>query len=396
MSTGSNAPKEDLIKQLRQQLSRRDLVNQAKISNYTITKYNRKNITDLGQKIINLRKQNKSVGEIAKILKCSKSTVSSYCHFVDPEGKTKQELISKRNQDDRTKTLFSKELKWIKKAKKSNYSGSFNYQMNHLYRYKIIRYYNSTCMLCDEKHDSLDFHHVDPSQKEFILHGKVRKPINVLIKEANKCSLLCSNCHTKVHKFKISDLPKINITEKDLRSIDIKNIKISEIDRFRVDFFCKSVHYLGYSKKGSIYNLGFFDGEDLVAVALIANPTRNESKINGEKTCELTRFLILGRVRTKNMASRCLSLIIKFLKKNSDYKHLISFADTGHHLGTIYKAANFCEAGKTKASYNYEGIHKKTIYERAKRLGMTEYEYVRFFNLERIKEEPKIKFVYSL
>lgn len=396
MNTGSNPLKDDLIKQLRESLSRDELSSEAKISNYTITKYDRKKITDLGREIIKLRKQKMSLKDIAKKLKCSKSTVSSYSHYIDPDNKIRKELTKNRLINDHKSVILKQELKWLNKHKNAKYSGSFNYQMTRSLRTKIIEYYNNTCMLCNGKFQTLDFHHIDPNEKEFDLSEKNRQPIDKILKEANKCSLICSDCHKKVHRIKKSDLPKINIEIKDLSKIELNNIVIKEIDRQILDFFCHELHYLGNSNKGSIYNIGFYHNEELIAIALITNTVRQGSKINGESTCELSRFLIVGRHRTKNLASKCLSLLIKFIKSKKKYKWLISFADTGHHLGTIYKAANFIELGITKPSYNYEGIHKKTVYERAKKLDMTEYEYARFFDLERIKEDPKIKFGYQL
>ena len=86
---------DQLIKTLRNELSRKQIKKHG-ISNSTITKYNRKIITDLGKDIIKLRQEGKSVKEIAKELKCSKSTVSSYCHMVDGNDQIKERLIQQR------------------------------------------------------------------------------------------------------------------------------------------------------------------------------------------------------------------------------------------------------------------------------------------------------------
>lgn len=44
-----------------------------------------------------------------------------------------------------------------------------------------------------------DFHHLDPDQKEFTL-GKIGgRSFNKIVSELDKCILLCSNCHRKVH-----------------------------------------------------------------------------------------------------------------------------------------------------------------------------------------------------
>ena len=56
------------------------------------------------------------------------------------------------------------------------------------------------CDLRDLKHIEIyDYHHIDPSQKEFNVGGYVLKPMEQVLKEAEKCLLLCSNCHRIEH-----------------------------------------------------------------------------------------------------------------------------------------------------------------------------------------------------
>jgi hypothetical protein len=60
-----------------------------------------------------------------------------------------------------------------------------------------------SCSRCGENHPAcLEFHHHDPSQKEVTINyalwklawGKER-----ILAEAAKCTVLCSNCHRKLH-----------------------------------------------------------------------------------------------------------------------------------------------------------------------------------------------------
>jgi len=61
---------------------------------------------------------------------------------------------------------------------------------------------NLKCERCSENHIScLDFHHIDPNKKEICISnicrtgwGKER-----ILKEINKCTVLCANCHRKLH-----------------------------------------------------------------------------------------------------------------------------------------------------------------------------------------------------
>ena len=66
------------------------------------------------------------------------------------------------------------------------------------------------CTVCgyDKSSAALDFHHIDPSQKEATIHkimgggtGERPNDINVarLKKELSKCIVLCANCHREHH-----------------------------------------------------------------------------------------------------------------------------------------------------------------------------------------------------
>ena len=60
------------------------------------------------------------------------------------------------------------------------------------------------CAVCGESSPHcLDFHHVDPSQKEIQIAkcNSLRK----LLDEAAKCCLLCRNCHAKYHAGALND-----------------------------------------------------------------------------------------------------------------------------------------------------------------------------------------------
>lgn len=58
----------------------------------------------------------------------------------------------------------------------------------------------SGCLICGEREPvCLDFHHMDPSKKEFNL-SKLLRSQEKLANEVAKCVVLCSNCHRKLHK----------------------------------------------------------------------------------------------------------------------------------------------------------------------------------------------------
>ena len=45
----------------------------------------------------------------------------------------------------------------------------------------------------------LDFHHIDPKQKEFNIGDFKKKSKISILKEIEKCVPLCSNCHREFH-----------------------------------------------------------------------------------------------------------------------------------------------------------------------------------------------------
>lgn len=58
----------------------------------------------------------------------------------------------------------------------------------------------SPCIICGESElVCIDFHHVDPNNKEFTIGKKQSLSKEKLLEEIKKCICLCSNCHRKVH-----------------------------------------------------------------------------------------------------------------------------------------------------------------------------------------------------
>lgn len=73
---------------------------------------------------------------------------------------------------------------------------------NYVKRMVIDRYGNK-CTACgyDKCFYALDFHHLDPSEKEYAPSCIMisNKHIEEIFKELDKCILLCSNCHRELH-----------------------------------------------------------------------------------------------------------------------------------------------------------------------------------------------------
>lgn len=65
----------------------------------------------------------------------------------------------------------------------------------------LIQFLGDKCSKCEQTFPDCvyDFHHVDPETKTFTIGEHMGKAIKTLKQEAEKCVLLCSNCHRITH-----------------------------------------------------------------------------------------------------------------------------------------------------------------------------------------------------
>jgi hypothetical protein len=78
---------------------------------------------------------------------------------------------------------------------------------NYKGRKKIRDWYRKlkmtlVCSKCgDDRHYLLEWHHRDPDTKEFMVSRAAHDSTNKekVLKEMDKCDVLCSNCHREVH-----------------------------------------------------------------------------------------------------------------------------------------------------------------------------------------------------
>jgi len=70
-----------------------------------------------------------------------------------------------------------------------------------LLKKQCIEYKGGHCEKCGYNKciSALEFHHIDPSQKEFIISTLQRYSFEHMKKELDKCILVCSNCHREIH-----------------------------------------------------------------------------------------------------------------------------------------------------------------------------------------------------
>lgn len=108
---------------------------------------------------------------------------------------------------------------------------------------ELIQYKGGKCEICgyDKCDRALQFHHIDPSSKSFgISSDGHTRGIKELKKEADKCILVCANCHAEIHDKEYRE----SVKEREDRMRDCK--RETAIDRIedKESFFKKlEQHY---------------------------------------------------------------------------------------------------------------------------------------------------------
>ena len=88
----------------------------------------------------------------------------------------------------------------------------------------LVNTFGGRCQLCgyDKCLSALDFHHRDPSKKDFNISRYRRKDIEnyIFLRELEKCILICANCHREIHSGMhseiIEQIPEIYLIEDTL------------------------------------------------------------------------------------------------------------------------------------------------------------------------------------
>lgn len=186
-----------------------------------------------------------------------------------------------------------------------------------------------------------------------------------------------------------------NVVEFNFNDITIEICKASECNELMASY-----HYLRNTGRGGICYGAYFNNK-MVAACIFSPLARQNIIIDGRKTSqcrELSRFCIKPSYQKKNFASWFISRAIKLLPKK--YNTIISYSDsTYNHDGTIYKASNFTTDKTVPADYHYVSengwvMHKKTLYNRACNLKMTESEYSDVHGYRKSFGSDKTRFIY--
>jgi ribosomal protein S18 acetylase RimI-like enzyme len=183
-----------------------------------------------------------------------------------------------------------------------------------------------------------------------------------------------------------------------INDFNFKDLKITEdVSAKSLNSFLDAYHYIGKGRSGKCF--GAFLGDELVACAIYSNLVRQNigHQFDG-KSLELARLCIHPSYQKQNLASYFLSKTFKDL----DSDNIVSYCDTTvGHTGAVYKSLGFKMHHEVDSDYWYVDLngwvmHKKTLYSRAKKLGITEHAYAEQFGYIRKYGGKKLCFVKCL
>lgn len=143
------------------------------------------------------------------------------------------------------------------------------------YKKRLITAFGSKCCVCgyDDTNyiEVFDFHHIDPSQKEFSISKKIRA-WDDLVAEVRKCIMVCSNCHRKLHYgLPIPPQDKIIRFSEEYAIYKIKKIKVCPICGNESKGRSRYCSPECYEKRIRIYKIDWskYDINDLINVQKI-------------------------------------------------------------------------------------------------------------------------------
>ena len=174
--------------------------------------------------ILELRSEGKTYPEINDILGCSKSVISYHCRKAGLEDPNRNRIPSEEEIAEMQKLYdeigsykkVAKRLKWSsftvhkyvklkqreklspEELKKNRSQSVVNWRKRT--KQKLVDYKGGKCQICpyDRCIDALEFHHLDPNEKDFTISGKSWK-YERLVEEVDKCIMVCSCCHKEIH-----------------------------------------------------------------------------------------------------------------------------------------------------------------------------------------------------
>jgi predicted transcriptional regulator len=173
------------------------------------------------EKILELRKKGLKIDEIVKELGCAKSTVSYHINNNGLGSKViTDSLISEINEyylthskaetakyfgigvSTVTKYTKNKRVILTDEERKENVVKAVVKRRQKVKKL-AIDYKGGSCQRCgyNKCDGALEFHHLDPSKKDFSISSSGNtRGWELIKKELDKCIMVCANCHREIHE----------------------------------------------------------------------------------------------------------------------------------------------------------------------------------------------------
>ncbi|ASU00923.1 HNH endonuclease [Bacillus phage Anthony] len=128
-----------------------------------------------------------------------------YCIDCSPFGRhnTKQIHLDNNKEIECTCTLCGKDYVYARSTgcTKTKCNACCVRVNRQKLKIRAVEYKGGACQRCgyNKSYRALQFHHLDPEEKDFQIGGKVML-WDKIKKELDKCILLCANCHLEEHE----------------------------------------------------------------------------------------------------------------------------------------------------------------------------------------------------
>ena len=178
---------------------------------------------------------------------------------------------------------------------------------------------------------------------------------------------------------------------------DVRNLNVIPLPRRLAKRVIEKEHYLHSMPGGTDLCFGVLtDGRLQGALTFGAGPANAYRLVDGadpDDCLTLTRFL-LGDDLPHNSASRVIGETIRILRRSTDVKFIVTYADPAYgHTGTIYQALNWLYTGLSEPTPRFDlgdGIvrHSRSV---AHELGThnTRFLEAQGLYMKKIRQQPK-------
>jgi len=162
----------------------------------------------------------------------------------------------------------------------------------------------------------------------------------------------------------------IDFNEPDTTTIAVKEMKVEEVPVQAIREVIESNHYSANINGVAAKHCFRLRYEGIVLGGIIygSMAMANQWKKYADKESDITELRRLACIddTKKNTESYFIGGTLRWMKKHTKYKRVISYADETHgHTGVVYKATNFKHVGYTKPGkmirFNGRLYHDKTI-----------------------------------